>query len=166
MNPSPFAWSVITPVALRHDHRQADPPSGIVKRAFRECEVEPHWMAPAVQRSRTSGVAQQIENAVWYRSYTVAGRLVGNRQSSDHRGAHWRGRISPLFISTVPRKRDQLGLQLRHEAGWLAADTAAGRLLSMPAPTRDDDDVDERIECLCGYTDLRAFTADRLAQKD
>lgn len=137
---------------------------GLVRRAFPQCDVQSvHWMAPPVQRDRRSGVAQQIENPVWYSSDIVEGRLVGNRMAPG-RGSNWRGRIAPLFLSTVPYQQDTRGLQLRREVGRLARDVAERRILVAPAPTRDLDDAVERIRAIYGYTDLQRFTADRLAQ--
>ncbi len=138
---------------------------GLVQRAFPTNLVETaHWMAPEVRRGRESGVAQQIHNPVWYRSDTPAGRLVGDRQAPDHRGRHWRGRSAPLFLSTVPRERDRMGLRLRSEISAIGRAVAAGQLLSAPAATRDVDDAAERIETLYGYTDLRLFTQHRIEQ--
>lgn len=141
--------------------------SGLVARAFPTSTIEAaHWIAPEVRRSASSGVAQQIHNPVWYRHDSAKGRLVGDRQAPDHRGSHWRGRLAPLFTSTVPATRDLTGLQLRREIDALASAVTSGQLLARPGANRPEGDVDERIACLYGYTDLRAFTAARAAQAD
>lgn len=138
---------------------------GLVQRAFPDNRVlTSHWMTPEVRRGKESGVAQQIRNPVWYRSDTSRGRLVGDRLASDHRGSHWRGKLAPLFMSTVPAQRDTMGIQLRHEVAELARDVAKGELLALPALTRESEDIATRIQTLYGFSDLRAFTAARIAQ--
>jgi hypothetical protein len=138
--------------------------TGLVRRAFPTATVDgAHWMI-----SSTVSVPGQPKRIaatpVWYRNDTWRGRLVGNRADPAHRGHHWRGDLGTLFLSTVPPEPDEAGITLRAEVAALADDHARGRLLARPAPTRADDDHDERIRVLSGRADLAAFTKDRTAQ--
>jgi len=138
---------------------------GLVARAFPTSTVRgAHWMTPGVVPDRRSGQRKTANVPVWYSSQTVAGRLVGDRQDPNHRGTHWRGRVGADFLSTVPPRPDQLGIQLRHEITQLGEDVTAGRLLVLPSLDRAMDDIGDRIREIYGYDNLKAFTQARLAQ--
>lgn len=122
-----------------------------------------HWMTPGSKRDG-SGLARVADVPVWYRSDSVEGRLVGNRLASERKGAHWRGSVGALFMSTVPPVADAKGVRLRREVAQVAQDVADGSLLAAPSSSRDIDEIIDRIESLYGYSDPRMFTDARLAQ--
>lgn len=121
-----------------------------------------HWMTPAISVDRRSGQRVPRGMPVWYSEHEW-GRLVGNRLSPNHRGAHWRGVFGKYFLSTVPTDPDQVGRTLRREATMIADDVRTGRLLARPCIERTVQDQAERIRTLYGYDDLRAFTRARVA---
>ncbi|MFT4189004.1 MAG: hypothetical protein QM621_10540 [Aeromicrobium sp.] len=140
--------------------------AGLTAAAFPTARVSAaHWMTPGNKRDRVSGQSRVADVPVWYRSDAVEGRLVGNRMALERGGAgHWRTDFGAYFLSTVPPAPDVRGLRLKAEVRRTAAEVASGSLLAAPSSTREIDDMVERVETLYGYTDLRAFTAARLAQ--
>lgn len=138
--------------------------AGLTRRAFPDARVETaHWMSPGTVVDPRSGQRRTANVPVWYRDDAATGRLVGDRYVNG-RGRSWRGTIGRDFLSTVPLQRDKAGLQLRREAGWIAQDLQARRLLAAPSLQRDDEDFDARVKGMYGYTDMQAFTKARSDQ--
>lgn len=138
--------------------------TGLVARAFPDTVVDgAHWMTPGSVVDSRSGQRRTASVPIWYRSDTSAGRLVGNRLAPGV-GTSWRGQVGAEFLSTVPPERDARGLRLRAEVARLAVDLSSGVLLARPASARGDDDMEQRIRLMYGYTDVREFTAARLRQ--
>lgn len=138
----------------------------LVRSAFPTAEVRStHWMTPSIVRDK-SGQQRNADVPIWYRSDTWEGRLIGNRLDSANPSSTWRNREGCLFLSTRPRERDELGVQLKMEVSLMAEDIAAGRLLAAPSLQRDPDDWAERVRVIYGYKDPREFTAARLEDED
>jgi hypothetical protein len=132
---------------VRSTGRTLDIAQKFFKKAFPATAVaSTHWMGGLIERKGALGNA---DIPVWYKDVDIKGRGVGNRdERMSQRSASRTQRLGAWFLSTRLHEEDPASKQLRKELSQLAKDVASKKVLVVPSPDREIDDIIERAERL------------------
>jgi hypothetical protein len=144
---------------VRSTGRTLDIAQKFFKKAFPGTAVgTAHWMGGLVE---IKGALGNADIPVWYKDSDIKGRGVGNRDERLSGRSYSRTqRLGAWFLSTRLPDEDPASRKLRDELHQLAEDVKDKKVLVIPSPDREIDDIVERAERLNDY-DFDTYQAKR-----